>query len=244
MKYVPFILLLAAASSLVLPARSQTRRLSGSLPRPGAADLLDDFALSADGTRLVFRGDVLEDEVFELYSVPIAGGAALELSGSLAASGDVVDVLLTPDGASAVFLADGLVDGRPEFFRVPLDGSAAPLALDPSPNEDEVTLTRMAPDGARILFTRREVVMPNPFQQIHVERLFVLALDGSQSKVLIAEAHPPHQPTEYHGSSFVDVEFSPDGQRALYTDQISGKAWSKGGRWRRTGARHPTSRCG
>src|SRR5512145_2895467 len=101
-------LLCVASCALVLHgafASAQSRRLNDPLPRPGAADVTEDFAWSADGAHLVFRADLGVDEAFELFAVPFDGnGPPRRLNAPLVAEGDVVSFVLA--GAHVVYLAD------------------------------------------------------------------------------------------------------------------------------------------
>jgi hypothetical protein len=89
------------------------------------------FALSPDGSRVVYLADARLDEVFELFSVPAAGGTVLPLV-TLPATGDVTTFRIEPQSAFVVYLADANVDGVPELFRVPLDASKPPHRLHPN----------------------------------------------------------------------------------------------------------------
>ena len=57
-------------------------KLSGT--RVAGGDVQSGFTISADGARVVFRADKDTDEMFELYSAPIAmANATIKLSGTL-----------------------------------------------------------------------------------------------------------------------------------------------------------------
>ncbi|HEX6886335.1 MAG TPA: hypothetical protein VF530_23370 [Planctomycetota bacterium] len=175
------------------------------------------------GSFVVYLADQDEDEVFELYATrsssrPHVLAVVHRLSGPLAPGGDVLSFHVTPDGEHAVFLADKLVDGRPEFFRVALDGRTPPVALDPTPSTDPVTSSWLAPDGAHVVHTRRErlgVILPN-----YIEHLIALPVDGSLAEVEIASSLSS---LGYYGSSFPALEFTADGQRVVYIDQVDGE---------------------
>lgn len=80
------------------------------------------FRISPDGTRVVYRADQARDEVFELYSVPIDRGPALQISGLLPAGGDVLgDFEIGADGREVLYVADQDADDVFELFRTPID---------------------------------------------------------------------------------------------------------------------------
>lgn len=88
------------------------------------------FAFRSDSSRVVFRGDLSQDEVFELYSAPISGTGRTTLSGPLVAGGDVTFFALSPDGGRVIFRADKIIDNRFELFRTQIGGSALSLDFD------------------------------------------------------------------------------------------------------------------
>ena len=61
---------------------------------------VSSFSFSPDSSRVVYRADQQNDEVFEIYSVPIGGpaSAVLKLNKALVANGDVAGFLISPDG--------------------------------------------------------------------------------------------------------------------------------------------------
>jgi Tol biopolymer transport system component len=72
--------------------------------------------LSPLGDRVVYIADHDENEMFELYSVPITGGMQVRLNGDLIASGDVRDFRISPDGQRVVYDADQQEDERVELY--------------------------------------------------------------------------------------------------------------------------------
>ena len=97
-------------------------RISGDLPGGGdvgATGRTADFQISSDSQRVVYLADQNVDGQRELFSVPIAGGAAIRLNTELTISGsDVVDFLISPDGQQVLYLADQNDNDTFELFRV------------------------------------------------------------------------------------------------------------------------------
>jgi hypothetical protein len=82
--------------------------------------------LSPDASRVVFISDQGTDEVFELYSVPVDGGAPeVKLNGPLTASGDVYQFAISPDSSHVVYRADQMSNDVYELFSVPIQGGEA-----------------------------------------------------------------------------------------------------------------------
>jgi Tol biopolymer transport system component len=104
------------------------------------ADFVHCFRISPDGAHVVYWADQDEDEVFELFSVPIDGSAPpVQLNGPLVAGGDVLSISssfpsdafapITPDGTRVLYVADQEEDEVYGLYCAPIDGSAPALAL-------------------------------------------------------------------------------------------------------------------
>ncbi len=113
-----------------LDGSSEPLRLNGTLVTGG--DVLGSrspsrpsFRISSDGTRLVYRADQDEDEVAELYGVPLDGSAgAIRLGGPLDLGRAVLEGFqLTPDGKLVVYVADQDADNVFELYSAPTDRS-------------------------------------------------------------------------------------------------------------------------
>ncbi len=100
-------------------------KLNGTLVAGGHVH--QEFAISPDSARVVYRADQQTDEVLELYSVPIAGPAAagVKLNGALIAGGDVVNLAISPDSSRVIYRADQQTDDVVELYSVPIAGPAA-----------------------------------------------------------------------------------------------------------------------
>ena len=82
------------------PAPAAARRSSsmGSLVNNG--DVEDDFRISADSARVVYRADRFANNVIELFSVPLTGGASVPLNTPLPPGGTVQSQFrISSDGA-------------------------------------------------------------------------------------------------------------------------------------------------
>jgi Tol biopolymer transport system component len=151
-------------------AGGATTKLSGALVAGG--DVLATtfgrrfFALSPDGTRVLYVADQLADNTFELFGAPVDGSApAIRLNAPFPLGGDVgtlVPPAFSADGTRVAYLADQTTDEIVELLSVPGDGSAPPVsvspALDIGPVVGDVTAFRVLPDGARALYVADQEV--------------------------------------------------------------------------------------
>ena len=81
--------------------------------------------ISADSSRVVYHSDQETDDVYELYSVPIAGGPAVKLNDLLVAGGYVYSYQISTGSSRVVYLADQESDNVYELYSVPIAGGPA-----------------------------------------------------------------------------------------------------------------------
>src|SRR5262249_49594810 len=101
-----------------------TTKLSPPLAGGETAGDVTGFALSADGSRAIYRADQDYDDTYELYGVSLPAGAPEKINGDLVRGGDVTDFALTRDGSMAIYIADQEVDETFELYGRMLDGGA------------------------------------------------------------------------------------------------------------------------
>jgi Tol biopolymer transport system component len=119
-------------------------------PLGGNRDVLAGGAISPEGGWFVFLADRDANKMFELYSVPLAGGATHELNLPLPPGGDVLGFRISPDGREVAYQADQVQDEVVELFLVPIDGSR-PARKESSPM---VLRGDVSPYPPAFLFTR------------------------------------------------------------------------------------------
>ena len=163
--------------------------------------------ISPDAAWVVYLADQDTNELFELYSVPIAGpaSASLKLSGAMVAGGDVSSFLLSPNGERVVYQADQQTDGVTELWSVPVAG---PAADGVKLNRDLVAMGNVhsfliSADGARVVYLAD--------QQIDdVWELYSVPLTGP------AEAGIKVSGSLVRGGDVSWFTISPDGGRVIY----------------------------
>lgn len=103
-------------------------------PHVSFSTVQPDFLISPDGASVVYRADQDSNFVFELYAVPLAGGASTKLNNLPVAGGDVglhpgildfPSFHFTADSQRVVYFADERIDGEVELFSAPLDGTGS-----------------------------------------------------------------------------------------------------------------------
>jgi hypothetical protein len=73
----------------------------------------------------VYGADQGVNEVYELFSVPIGGGAATRVSAPMVAGGDVDSFQISGDSSRVVYLADQSANDVFELYSVPLAGGTS-----------------------------------------------------------------------------------------------------------------------
>jgi ELWxxDGT repeat protein len=123
----------------------------------------DSFWISPDSQRVVYVADGTTDAVYELYSVPIGGGASVKLNPPLIAQGDVdiaIAPQITPDSQIVVYRADATADNIYQLYGSPIAGGS-PLVLSGAIGASIGTFA-VSPTGGRVAFAAGGVLFSVP----------------------------------------------------------------------------------
>ncbi|MEM1182193.1 MAG: hypothetical protein AAGM22_27845, partial [Acidobacteriota bacterium] len=148
----------------------------------------EDFFVTADGMRVIYRSDQLDSDLVEAFSVPISGGPSTRLNtdlvgaGTNAVKGSVVRVYPGPTASSVLFAAGQESASINELYQVEGAGGlpervSAPFAGVIGGEVDRFVITA---DGSRAVYTADQ----RTFQQVE---LFSVPTDGGTSVVLNPE---------------------------------------------------------
>jgi Tol biopolymer transport system component len=182
-------------------------RLTAALPL--GSELYHTFALSADGSRVVFLLDRFDTgNELALYAVPAGAnepliGLADELAADFLAG---FPLCITSDGTRALY-RESVLELR--LSSVPTDGSAAPTVLF---SGAPVTHFQLSPDETHVVFSVGEPA----------SGLWQAPLDGASAAILL------HGLPADHGVT--GLVFTPDQQRVVYLAGPSGgphELWSQ-----------------
>jgi Tol biopolymer transport system component len=138
--------------------------------RGAAPEMPNPFRISPDSRRVVYVADQDTDNVYELYSVPIAGGRSAKLNPVLAGGrGEIRGAdnmvanpfLVTADSRRVLYLADQETVGVMELHSVPIAGGKV-VRLNPPLAGGHGTIVgadyevnnpfRISPDGRRAVY--------------------------------------------------------------------------------------------
>src|SRR5262245_3712382 len=179
--------------------------LSGTIV-PVGGDVFEDFVITPDGSRAIYRGTLEADDVMELYSAPVDGGAPqVKLNPPLTGQRDVEPgVLVSPNSQWVVYLADQDVNDVIHLYSVPSDGSAPPVRLSgamvPGGDVQGVTIT---PDSGHVVYSADQAIDD-------VFEVFAAPIDGSSQAIRL-------NPTLAGDRDVRMFAVTPDSQRVLYT---------------------------
>lgn len=113
---------------------------------------------SPDGQWVVYWADQETDGTFELFSVPVGGGAVVKLNPPLVADGDVSpDIGISADSATVVFRAQVTTPFGAELFSVPIGGGAVTRLSDPLPAGGGIFGFDLTPDGQTVVYGGEQI---------------------------------------------------------------------------------------
>lgn len=157
---------------------------------------------SPTGGRVLYSADQIADEVFDLFSVPSAGGTAVKLNGTLVAGGDVFDdAMFSPDGSRVLYRADQETDQVVELFSVVSTGGMWTRLNGPLVSSGGVAAATFSPDGSSVAYLADQDVD-------EVFELFLVASAGGIAQKISGAMTG--------GGDVTDWQFSPDGRSLVY----------------------------
>jgi len=198
-KAIFFLILLCSLSVI-----SQTK-LNANLVVNGDVSI-NDFLISPDGNTVVYHADQDTDNVFELYSVPITGGAPTKLNAALPINGDIDDLfLISPNSSTVVYAGDQDTDGIIELYSVPITGGT-PTKLNGTlvfSQNVSVSDFLISPDGNTVVYQADQ-------DTDGVFELYSVPITGGTSTKL-------NGTLQANGDVFTnDFIISPDGNTVVY----------------------------
>ncbi|MEO1085313.1 MAG: hypothetical protein AAFY88_13825, partial [Acidobacteriota bacterium] len=119
----------------------------------GGTGVSPDFFYTADGSRLVYRADVLESGVLEAFSVASDGGPSARLNLALPDGADIISVSPSASPDEALYVGGQNLATSNELFAVDLLGSTPePLGVPPMARIGEVERFEITADGAHAVY--------------------------------------------------------------------------------------------
>lgn len=119
---------------------------------PFATSDVDSFAISADGSTVVYRADETTDNVDEIYAVPIGGGSPLHLNGSLDSGGDVRGFAISGDSSTVVYSADQDDDNVVELYSVSIAGDDNVRINSNIDKDGDVNTFQISADSSSVIY--------------------------------------------------------------------------------------------
>ncbi|MCX7017212.1 MAG: hypothetical protein NTW86_32390, partial [Candidatus Sumerlaeota bacterium] len=165
---------------------------------PGVGYHQETLQLTADGRTLVFRQSMdTDDKVYDLYSVPTAGGPWVKLNGGY---GVWERFLITPDQTRVVYVEEPADHSWALVRVVPIGGGAA-LPLTP----------HLAPLGNFEVTSDSQTLVYNALQDSSHVELYAVPLAGGSPRKLNRPVAP-----SAHVTGIFGFTLSPQGDRVAY----------------------------
>jgi Tol biopolymer transport system component len=168
--------------------------------------------ISPDSSRVIYTADQDADNVFEIFSVPIAGGTPVKLSGPMVANGDVSvstgGRAFSPDSSRVIYTADQDSDEVVELYSVPSAGGTSiklngPMALGGDVQPISLSLS---PNGSRVLYVADQ-------ETDGLAELFMVPVAGGTP----VRVNGPM--VTGGGANTAGGQFTPDGSRIVFVAQ-------------------------
>lgn len=176
-------------------------RLNGPLVAGGGV-LFDGLQFSPDGSRVFYRADQTTVGLYELFSVPSAGGVSQKLNGPLVPGRGIPRYHVSSDSSRVLYRADQTTDEVFEVFSVASSGGTPQKLNVPLSASRDVIAEGFSPDSSRVLYVADQTT-DNAFE------LFSVPSSGGTAIKL-------NTPLVAGGGVREALQFSPDGSRVLY----------------------------
>jgi len=198
------------------PGQNAPIPISGDLTPQGLLE--DEFVITADGQKVVFRGAPGDGQDPELFVVPIAGGERVKLNGPLVENGEVDEWFrVSPDLQRVVYRATQEHAGKFELFSVALTGGPTVKLNGPLGTYDDVSiLFEISADSSTVVFAARGSGGVHRIQSVPIA-------GGTLTELSTGSAAAGYRPFAItpDGSTVVFIESSV-GTKDLYSVPIGG----------------------
>lgn len=178
-------------------------KLNGPMVAGGDVEL-DNILITSDNATVIYRADQETNNVFELYSVPLAGGTPSKINSSLVTGRTVnSQYRLSHDNVTLVYLADQDTDNVNELYSAPVMGGTV------------VKLNAPLISGGDVIFNEYEISFDDNFvvykadQEVdQVFELYRTPLDGGAVEKLNG--------TMVTGGFVTEFKLSPNSNAVVY----------------------------
>jgi Tol biopolymer transport system component len=164
-----------------------------------------DFVISPDSSRVIYRADQETPEIYELFSVPLAGGPSVRVSVPRTGAGlslyRLSVVGFTPDSSRLLFVSDNDESIFAHLYSVPVSGGLVTRLS--RPDAISVGAIDITSDGSRVVYSTR---ISSEFNAPSL--LFVVPVTGGPSIQLNAPL--------VSGGSVGTFAISPDDEWVVY----------------------------
>ncbi len=157
------------------------------------------YTLTSDDSRIVYMTNI--NSINEIYSAPVAGGAAVRLNLDIPPIvGRVLTFQVSPDGSRVVYSARHNTIGVDEIFSVPTTGGTAIQLNTRLVSGRDVLNYKISPNSTHVVYLADQNTQ-------FIRELYSVPIDGGSVVQLN---------TALASGTIKDYEISPDGSRVVY----------------------------
>ena len=204
----PICAFLCAASALAQTQLNNTPVPGGGVKYGGG----EDAAATADSSRVVYRGDLTTDNVFELYSASTtASGTQITLNNMPTPGGDVYNFAPTANGSRAVYRGDLTTDNVYEIYSALTTAAGTQITLNntPAPGGNISYYYHLTADSSRVVYS-------GGLTTVNVIELYSASTTAAGTQVKL------NNTPVTNGDVWTDSIFlTPDSSKALYLGDLT-----------------------
>ncbi len=180
------------------------------------------YQISPDGSRVVYRSNQNDEDLFELFSVPILGGNVIRLidpppillppnrpRNRVIAS----DFKITADSNLVVYRGDSTTRRMSELFRVPIIGTRFTRLSQQIDDDEDMSEFQLSGDGERVVYAFGANPIGSGEIQVPATKLFEVSLAGDNRVDLT--------PSLASGEEISNIEYSPDNTQIIFQKKLS-----------------------
>lgn len=180
------------------------------------------YKISPDASRVVYRSNQNDEDLFELFSVPIVSGNVIRLidpppillppnrpRSRVIAS----DFKITADSNFVVYRGDSTTRRMSELFRVPITGTRFTRLSQQIDDDEDMSEFQLSGDGERVVYAFGANPIGSGEIQVPATKLFEVSLAGNNRMDLT--------PSLASGEEISNIEYSPNNTQILFQKKLT-----------------------
>ncbi len=121
-------------------------------PPVAGGDVIAYQVLSDTAHTVLFIGDLVTNDTFELFSAVLGTTGNTKISGAMVAGGNITALQVSPDKSRVAFIADREVDEKYELYSMSVAGGTVDKLSGTLASGGDVTAFQYTPDGRKVIY--------------------------------------------------------------------------------------------